>query len=46
MLIIYLTKTGYTEAFLLWIASIGVWGHVVIFGIYLISSFPLPVGTT
>ncbi len=46
MLIIYLTKNGYTETFLKWIESIGVWGHVVIFVMYLISSFPIPVGTT
>ncbi len=45
-IILILTKRGYTEEFLLWIASIGIWGHVVIFIVYIISSFPIPVGTT
>jgi len=42
----YLTQTGHISTLLLWMGKIGLIGNLLLVVIYLVTSFPVPMGTT
>jgi len=43
---VYLLKGGYVTELLKWVESIGWWGNIVLILIYIVISFPVPIGTS
>jgi len=46
LLAIYLSSAGYLAMLLQWIASIGWWGNFMIIIMLILTSFPIPMGST